>query len=348
MLWILKIGITELGYLLVVPLLLFSFISYRYKMKIVATISLIASLIYALPLISAYFISIPLKNHLTFTYGAANMAPTAPLSFSRLLNIGTNYTAQVRNEVYKTIKGQKLEVAIYSDGKPYLKPCVVAVHGGAWSSGDNTMFANFDTYMANKGYVVADVNYQLAPKAIFPAQEHDIMAAIAYLKAHAAEYQIDVNKIFLLGRSAGGQLAGVTAFHLGRSEIKGLICFYTPHDMVWGYSAPGNPMILDSRKVLSAYLGGSLYEASANFFAASPVHQVKDNIPPLLLIHGEGDEMVAYEHNMHLIEKIAKKSVPYYLLSIPFATHGCDYFFQSPSAQLSTFAIEHFLKSYSN
>ncbi len=345
-LWRFKIGVTELGYFMVIPMLLLMIVSVFYTRRWASVLAFISAIIYVLPLLSSYIVSFNLKNHLIFAYGVVDEPPHIPLSFWQLVGFTTKSDIKPKNIIYSRVNDKELDLDLYANHSPKLKPCIVSVHGGAWSSGDNTMFVDFDTYFASIGYVVADVNYRLAPDNIFPAQEEDIVAAIAYLKANASKYHVDVRNIFLLGRSAGGQIADVTAFHLGKKQIRGLITFYTPHDMVWGYSVPGNPLILDSRKVLANYLGGTLQEATANFFAASPAHQVNKNAPPILMIHGESDEMVAYEHNLRLIEKLKEKKIPHYLLSLPHATHGCDYFFDSQSSQLSTFAIEYFLRRY--
>ncbi len=348
-LWRLKIGSTELGYFLVFPVLILSFcIFHFYSGKWVATAGILAAVFYSLPLLKATILSFSVRSQLESAYGKVKYFEEKPLSYPQLFGLKNKPDIKYKTLTFNTISGKSLSLDLYSNSdKSRLKTCIISVHGGAWASGDNKMFVAFNKDIASKGYVVADVSYRLAPESIFPAQEQDILTAIDFLKAHSSEYQIDTNNIFLLGRSAGGQIAAVTAFHLTKLKIKGLICFYTPLDMVWGYSLPGNPLILDSRKVLVDYLGGTLEQAKESFIASSPVHQVTGNAPPILMIHGESDEMVAYGHNLRLIDRIKDKNIPYYLLSLPYATHGCDYFFNSQSAQLSTFAVDYFIKRYS-
>jgi acetyl esterase/lipase len=346
-LWLVKLGATELGIWLVIPLLSLSlYILSGTRIHIFGYSGIIATIVYLIPLIKAVIVSYALHDQLEKAYGNAKTKSTFPINFIKLLGLAPKPNVDVQTIMYHEVEGQKLSLDVYTNKPTRPQPCVISVHGGSWSSGDNKMFVDFNKILALQGYIVADVNYRLAPSALFPAQEHDILQSIKYLKSHATQLQIDTNQIFLMGRSAGGQIAAITAFHLGKTQIKGLICFYTPFDMVWGYSHPGNPLILDSRKVLRTYLGGSFDDAKANFYAASPVHQVTKDAPPILMIHGEADEMVAYEHNLRLIYQIKGNGTPYSLLSLPYATHGCDYFNNSHSAQMSTYAIEYFLKKY--
>ena len=79
----------------------------------------------------------------------------------------------------------------------------------------------------------------------------DIHNAISYLCKHADELNILIPINFvLLGRSAGAQIALLAAYTLHDPHVKGVIDFYGPADMVWGYSIPSNPLIMDSRKVM--------------------------------------------------------------------------------------------------
>jgi acetyl esterase/lipase len=239
-------------------------------------------------------------------------------------------------------------------GAPPLHPCVLVVHGGSWSSGNSQQLPELNSVLARKGYVVASINYRLAPQYQNPAPVEDVAAALAYLRANAAAWHIDTTRFVLLGRSAGAQIALLAAYSLpqgkdmtGRtapgSGIRGVIDFYGPADMVWGYSVPGNPLIMDSRKVMEDYLGGPYPEVPDHYAASSPLEALAPHAPPTLIIHGQNDVVVAYEHSVRLDAKLAQCGVPHFFLSIPWATHGCDYTLNGPSGQLSTYAVEVFL-----
>lgn len=350
--WKLTIGVTELG-------LFFAFITFLiYTLIFLQTgfdtffsiITIFSTILYLLPTFHAKSLASDLKYQLKSAFGEAQYVDYEAFELNKSF-YNKNYSYVITDSiVYKSASDISLsfDYYYYSTNIQHKKrPCIISVHGGAWSSGDNKMFVDFDKHLADLGYVVIDITYRLAPKHLFPAPVDDVFDVYKYIVENAEKLNVDTANIFLLGRSAGGQIATLAAEKLGKDKIKGIISIYTPHDMVWGYSLPGNPLIMDSRKVLEDYLGGTYEEAKANFHAASTVENANENMPPILMIHGKRDEMVAYEHNLHLIEKLKQLRVPYYLLSFPYATHGCDYFLNGPSGQLSCYAIDYFCKSFS-
>jgi acetyl esterase/lipase len=227
------------------------------------------------------------------------------------------------------------------------RPCVVVIHGGSWSGGDAQQLPELNSVLALEGYNVATINYRLAPRYQNPAPVEDVAAALAYLRTHADSLHIDTDAFVLLGRSAGAQIALLAAYTLpsqaAGSGIKGVISYYGPADMVWGYSIPTSPLIMDSRKVMGDYLGGPYDKVPGNYAASSPIEFVRPGLVPTLLIHGRNDVLVAYEHSTRLARKLAENGVPHFLLSLPWATHGCDYTLNGPSGQLATYSVETFL-----
>jgi acetyl esterase/lipase len=156
--------------------------------------------------------------------------------------------------------------------------------------------------------------------------------------------EIDTNNFILLGRSAGGQIVLSAAYGMHEPGVRGVIDFYGPTDMVWGYEHPANPLVLNTCKVMEVYLGGSLKTAGANYLASSAVMAADSASVPTLMIYGKNDALVAYEHGVRLDEKLSQLKVPHLLLSLPWATHGCDYSLYGPSGQLCTYTISQFLR----
>src|SRR5262249_24554280 len=149
--------------------------------------------------------------------------------------------------IYDRIQGQSLSMDLYQPSHSHKRlPVVLEVHSGSWQSGDRAEFPALSRYLAARGYVVASVDYRLAPQAIFPAQRDDIFSAIRYLKNHSTDLGLDKDRFVLLGRSAGGQLALSAAYAEKDPVIKGVIVFYAPNDLVWAYSVPANPLIMNS------------------------------------------------------------------------------------------------------
>ena len=123
------------------------------------------------------------------------------------------------------------------------------------------------------------MNYRLAPKWKFPAGRDDVLSAIAYLKVYGPEFGLDPNRLVLLGRSAGGQLALLAAYTANEPAIRGVISVYGPTDLKFGYDRPAPKNLLDTRGVLETYLGGPPVKADEAYFAASPINFVTANSP---------------------------------------------------------------------
>jgi dipeptidyl aminopeptidase/acylaminoacyl peptidase len=115
--------------------------------------------------------------------------------------------------------------------------------------------------------------------------------------------------------------------------------------MEWGARIRTNGWVLDTDKVLNDYIGASVDESPEKYNASSATAFVNADTPPTLLIHGELDPMVAFEHSKRLRTQFHRFNVPYYFLDLPTATHGCDYNINGPSGQASTFAIERFINA---
>jgi acetyl esterase/lipase len=224
-------------------------------------------------------------------------------------------------------------------------PLVVVIHGGSWQGGGSEQLSALNHYLAARGYAVAAITYRLSPRHRFPAAHHDVVAALDYLTAHAGELGIDANKVVFLGRSAGAQLALLAAYTLRRPAIRGVVSLYGPTDLHWGYDHPANRLVIDTCRVLEDYLGGSPKEAPEVYTAASPMTFVDAHSPPTLLIHGAQDEMVFLENSRRLAARLTDAARPHFLVTLPWAAHGCDANFNGPSGQISTYAIEYFLNA---
>lgn len=169
-------------------------------------------------------------------------------------------------------------------------------------------------------------------------------AAIGFLRSHADKLRIDTSRIVLLGRSAGGQIALTVAYAAKDPGIRGVISFYAPTDLYYSWENPGNPLIVDTKSVLTDYLGGSPTEAASSYDAASPIRFVTPASPPTLLLHGGRDELVSPHQSARLEKRLAESGVPHVNVELPWATHGYDYFMRGPGGQISTYAVEYFLE----
>lgn len=88
-----------------------------------------------------------------------------------------------------------------------LQPVIISVHGGGWVYGCKELYQFYGMRLAQRGFTVVNFNYRLAPESLFPAQLTDINRVFAFVEEHGAEYHIDTNHVFVVGDSAGAQLA---------------------------------------------------------------------------------------------------------------------------------------------
>jgi acetyl esterase/lipase len=349
-LWLLAIIVTEYSWILILVTLLiltWGFGVGRYNVA-GTIIGVIALLLFILPLLRAGIVAGHIKDEMQTALGSNSEKISfpgnrTPFSLSRLFKKSAVLPSQSFN--YIQYSDTSLSLDFYQAKASGKRPCIVVIHGGSWSSGDSRQLPELNSYLSSIGYQVASINYRLAPKYQAPAAIEDVQNALNYLKAHADSLQIDTGRFVLLGRSAGAQIALLAAYTLRNSGIKAVIDFYGPANMVWGYSVPANPLVMNSRLVMERYLGGPYRAIPQKYAASSPIEFVNRKIVPTLLIHGGNDVLVAYEHSIRLNEKLRQNGVKHYWLQLPWATHGFDYNINGPGGQLSTYAVETFLKN---
>ncbi len=276
---------------------------------------------------------------------AASLRP-APL-VARDLFVGVSSpTVRVEDHLFASVGGQELRLHLYrpAEDHPPL-PGVVVIHGGSWQSGSREDFSALNRYLAARGYVVAAVSYRFSPRFRFPAARDDVAAAITFLKRNAGRLGLDASRLALVGRSAGGQLALLVAYTAHDPAIKGVVSYYAPAALRWGYANPAKRSIIDSSGILDACLGGPPETHGSQYQAASPLSHIGHRTPPTLLINGLRDEHVSPFHSEFLSDRLIRAHVPHLFLQLPWATHGCDYVFSGLCGQISTYAVERFLSA---
>ena len=340
LLWKLAVGVTEFPHLSIIFTLAVFFSRYFVHNFISQgdILSLGAVFIFSYPIISAYGTAQRVKILLNVKNSDFSFR------FSKLFTGYGNKKIIPQTFIYKAYPDKDMKLDFYTAVSKQPSPCVIVVHGGSWARGDNSQLPQLNPHLANKGYHVAAINYRLAPEYTCPAPVEDVMDALNYLKSNSSKFNIDTSNFVLVGRSAGGQIALLTAYSKLIPELKGVISLYAPADMVWGWSLPGNPLVLDSRKVMKDFVGDTCENAPDKFAASSPIEFVSENSPPTLLIHGDNECMVAHEHSVRLSAKLKEKNIEHYLVTLPWGTHGCDYNLCGPTGQISTYAIEVFLR----
>ena len=200
-----------------------------------------------------------------------------------------------------------LDVYAAKGGEPL--PLIVYAHGGYYVGDDKADFMYYCQTLASKGYVVANINYQLAPEGQYPTQMLQVNEAIRFLLAHAAEYRIDPAKIFIGGDSAGAHLSSQMGLYytnpaflariggepaIIKEQLKGVIlhCGYYNIDTL---RATGFPMIADSVWMMT---GEKHYEGTEAAKSMNTVAWVTADYPATFIDCGDKDSFLSQAHEM--------------------------------------------------
>jgi acetyl esterase/lipase len=238
--------------------------------------------------------------------------------------------------------------------QPGRPPLIVWVHGGAWRSGsrkDMPLMA-----MVDRGFAVASVDYRLSPVARFPAQAHDVKAAIRFLGAKQEQYGYDAGRIAVAGNSAGGHLAALVGVTSGNTELEGtvgenpgqksdvqaIVSLYGMSDLttILGQSTPHGLSV--RVPALQLLLGGQPEQVPELARLASPVFHVDGGDPPLLLIHGDEDPQAPIEQSYELDRRYDALKLPHRLVVLHGSKHGGPEFFDAERSELmAKFLAEH-------
>jgi acetyl esterase/lipase len=231
------------------------------------------------------------------------------------------------------------------------RPLLIATGGSAWlGDGGKEFGAALADHFTSAGYVVAGVSVRSSAQARFPAQVHDIKAAIRWLRAHAREYGIDAGRVAVIGDSSGGwaaTMAGVTGgvrslegrvgVRHGSSRVQAVVDLYGPTDFA-RMDAAMLPGACDSFNELmgltdchndvgspeSRLVGCAIQTCLARVQAANPIRYVTPNDPPFLIAHGQQDVLVPHGQSELLYAALERACVPATFFSVPGVGHSRD------------------------
>lgn len=201
------------------------------------------------------------------------------------------------------------------------RPGVLAIHGGGWVGGSKADMGSFCTPFIDHGFVVANVEYRLASSAPAPAAVTDVLTAARYLADNAGQYKVNPSKLIATGFSAGGHLALLAGLlpegsGLGPyTRFAAVIDFYGITDVAQQVAGPGRRDYAvewippgPQQMVLAKRL--------------SPLTYVRKDVPPVLVIHGDADDVVPYEQSVRLVNALKQAGARAELLTVPGGKHG--------------------------
>lgn len=247
-------------------------------------------------------------------------------------------------------------------------PAIVYITGGGFINANRDNGVQLRHYLAEKGYVVASITYRVAPAARFPEPLEDVKASIRYLRANAAKYNIDKDRIGVIGGSAGGYLSsfagttsGSAAFDKGdnlqeSSKVNCAVNLYGLSDLTQVgmdydqevqalHKSPGatEALWVNGSPVFGGKDGGILVDAKAAA-AANPITYINENSAPMLLMHGSADAVVSPGQTDLLYQALKEKGVPAERYVIPGAGHGGVYWVQDNVSELIGDFFDKYLK----
>lgn len=214
-------------------------------------------------------------------------------------------------------RAEKLDLYLPPDPKPGIKrAAIVVIHGGGWRLGDKAdpREVQMAATLANAGYVVASVNYQLADrdKPSWPTCIQDCREAVAFLRKNADEYAINPDRIGAIGGSAGGNLSlllGTPDPAQKVAPVQAVVALYAPTDLI------------ARKNETQLMFGQSRTQRPDLYKEASPYHQATASFPPTLLIHGTADTVVEPAQSELMAKKLKELGIKHELILVPDAPH---------------------------
>lgn len=193
---------------------------------------------------------------------------------------------------------RNLRLDIYSPQGVQNAPVVVFFYGGRWSSGTKDDYRFVGEALSSRGFVGVVADYRLYPQVRFPEFVDDGARAVAWLHANAPTYGGSPDKIFVMGHSTGAHIAAMLSVKEeymaraggSRSWIRGMIGLAGPYD----FMPITDPMLRD------------VFAPPEKFEQSQPVLYTEGDGPPMLLMHGEDDEIVEVKNTRSMASAVKK------------------------------------------
>lgn len=223
--------------------------------------------------------------------------------------------------VYSKVADRELLLDAWVPKKDGTHPAVLVVHGGAWRSGDRKQLRGYANSLAKRGFACFAIDYRLAPNDKFPAQIDDCREAVKWIRAHAAEYKVNPDKLGAIGYSAGGHLVCLLATTgEAPSDKNGQI-----DTRIQCVAAGGAPTDFrtaeDNGRWARYWMGGDLTTVPEKFHDASATAFVDKGDPPIFFFNGTADELVPIAWSMSCHDALKANGVKTEMHKIEGAGH---------------------------
>ena len=218
--------------------------------------------------------------------------------------------------------GQPNQVAdMYVPATSGPHPAMLLIHGGGWSRGERADMDKFAKRLANAGYVVMNLGYRFAPEFHFPAQSEDVNAAHQWLEQNAEAWQVDVERVGVMGYSAGGHLALMHGLSDAQDQIQHRV------KVVISGAGPTDLTLYKDSPYMIDLVGGVYADFPTEYQRASPLFLVSPDDPAVLMYHGRWDKLVEIGQSRAMAKALTEAKVENQLIEVPFAGHVTNYLF---------------------
>lgn len=232
------------------------------------------------------------------------------------------------------------------------RPLLVWLCGGALHVMDHNIWMPQLLSFAERGFIVASVEYRTVNESPLPAPLIDVKTAIRYLRAHADRYCIDPGNVFIMGESAGGMLASLVGVTQGLKEfeqgdflehssgVNAVVDIYGIADLRAAYESSAQDRMRGA--VALEKVGSSEAEALNNLDRFSAIRYVSKDTVPFLILHGTADTTVELSQSENFYDKLTEYGVPCDYYRLEGCQHGVDEFYQPEIMDL----VAEFMRRY--
>lgn len=229
---------------------------------------------------------------------------------------------------------QVLDILYRTEHDTALRPAIIHIHGGGWYTGgkDGDSTTRLMHGFGERGYVALSIAYRLSDEALYPAAIEDCRLAVRWLRANAAKYHIDPDRIGAMGASAGGHLSAMLAVVADEarfdgsgglnefsSAVQAAVPVCPPMDLTKPLSFK---LGIANDEAVTRFLGGSAADKPEEAKWASPITYARPGLPPMLIIHGDADRRVELVQSTDFAAKMKEVGSPCELLVVPGGKHG--------------------------
>ncbi|SUO79603.1 alpha/beta hydrolase [Streptococcus equinus] len=170
-------------------------------------------------------------------------------------------------------------------------PTIISIHGGGWVYGTKETYQFFGLSLAKNGFAFVNFNYQLAPEVEFPSELDDINRAMHWVATHGSEYHLDLDNIFIIGDSAGGQMAMQYLTILTNDGFRQKFGYEKPNFIVRAAAINCGAAFLNLPGMIEgapqAYFTDNVLETKKDMLETE--EYITQDIPPLLLTTANQD-----------------------------------------------------------